>query len=124
MSAYPLLANEKYARWCDRACAQLHFNFCKEGRTKLEKEHWYELFRKSLDAGHEINAAILCNQGMKNDITIPNNILVIVIRVIEKGTFLLIDIEISGDKNVIKKEGEIFIYKHLTIKDSVCRMSK
>jgi len=61
---------------------------------------------------------------MKNDITIPNNILVIVIRVIEKGTFLLIDIEISGDKNVIKKEGEIFIYKHLTIKDSVCRMSK
>jgi hypothetical protein len=32
--------------------------------------------------------------------------------------------EISGDKNVIKKEGENFIYNHLTIEESVCRKSK
>jgi len=43
---------------------------------------------------------------MKNDRTIPNNILVIVISDIEKGACLLIDTEISGDRNVIKKEAE------------------
>lgn len=106
ISACQLLVNEQYVRRLDRACAQLHFNFCKEGGIKLEKEYWYEHFRKTLEASHEINVAILCNQQMKNDRTIPNNILVIVISDIEKGACLLIDTEISGDRNVIKKEAE------------------
>jgi len=45
---------------------------------------------------------------MKTDRTIPNNILVNVIRDFEKGACLLIDTEISGDRNVIKKEAEKF----------------
>jgi hypothetical protein len=42
--------------------------------------------------------------------------IIIIIRDNEKGTFMLIDVEISGDRNVIKKEAEkILKYKDLTI---------
>jgi len=40
------------------------------------------------------------------DRTIPNNKPDIIIRDNEKGTCMLIDVAISGDRNVIKKEGE------------------
>ena len=67
-------------------CAQLHFNICKE-RVQLDKKHWYEHVPKSVET----------NQG-------------------GKGTCMLIDIAISGDRNVIKKEGEkILKYKNLAI---------
>ena len=50
------------------------------------------------------------------DRTIPNNIPDIIIRDNEKGTCMLIDVAISGDRNVIKKEAEkILKYKDLTI---------
>jgi hypothetical protein len=45
---------------------------------------------------------------MKRNWRIPNNILVIVIHDIENGACLLIDSEISGDINVIKREAEKF----------------
>ena len=38
----------------------------------------------------------------------------IIIRVKEKGTCMLIDIAISGDRNVIRKEAKIFKTKDLT----------
>jgi len=47
--------------------------------------------------------------------TIPNNKPDIIIRDNEKGTCTLIDVAISGDRNVIKKEaGKILKYKDLT----------
>ena len=47
--------------------------------------------------------------------TIPNNKPDIIIRDNEKGTCILIDVAISGDRNVIKKEAEkILKYKDLT----------
>jgi len=46
----------------------------------------------------------------------PNNKPEIIIRDNEKGTCMLIDVAISGDRNVIKKEAEkILKYKDLTI---------
>jgi hypothetical protein len=49
-------------------------------------------------------------------ITVPNNKPDIIIRDTEKGTCMSIDIAISGDRNVIKKEAEkILKYKDLTI---------
>jgi len=49
-------------------------------------------------------------------ITIPNNKPDIIIRDNEKGTCVLIDVAISGDRNVITKEAEkILKYKDLTI---------
>ena len=52
---------------------------------------------------------------MQTDRTFPNNKPDIIIPENEKGTCMLIDVAISGDKNVIKKEGEkILKYKDLT----------
>jgi len=59
---------------------------------------------------------IMWNQQVQTDRTIPNNKPDITIRDSEKGTCMLIDVAISGDINVIKKEGEkILKYKELTI---------
>ena len=56
------------------------------------------------------------NQQIQTDRTIPNNKPDIIILDNEKGTCMLIDVAISGDSNVIKKEIEkILKYKDLTI---------
>jgi len=58
----------------------------------------------------------LWNQQIQTDRTIPSNKPDIIIRDNEKGTCLLIDVTISGDRNVIKKEAKkILKYKDLTI---------
>jgi len=58
----------------------------------------------------------LWNQQIQTDRTIPNNKPDIIIGDNEKGTCVLIDVAISGDRNVIKKETEkILKYKDLTI---------
>ena len=46
------------------------------------------------------------NQQVQTDRTIPNNKPDIIIRDNEKRTCMLIDVAISGDRNVIKKEAE------------------
>ena len=46
------------------------------------------------------------NQQVQTDRTIPNNKPDIIIRDNEVGTCMLIDVAISGDRNVIKKEAE------------------
>jgi len=59
---------------------------------------------------------MLWNQQVQTDRTIPINKPDIIIRDNEKGTCMLIDVAISGDRNVIKKEAEkILKYKDLTI---------
>jgi len=59
---------------------------------------------------------LLWNQQLQTDGTIPNNKPDIIIRDNEKGTCMLIDVAISGDRNVIKKEAEKTLkYKDLTI---------
>ena len=53
---------------------------------------------------------------MQTDRTIPSNKPDIIISDDEKGTCVLTDVAISGDRNVIKKEAEkILKYKDLTI---------
>jgi hypothetical protein len=53
---------------------------------------------------------------VKTDRTVPSNKPDIAIRDNEKGTFMLIDVAISGNRNVIKKGAEkILKYKNLTI---------
>jgi len=55
-------------------------------------------------------------QQVQTDRTIPNNKPDIIIRDDEKGTCMLIDVAISGDRNVIKKESQMILkYKDLTI---------
>ena len=71
---------------------------------------------KSVETSQGGKVSILWNQQVQTDRTVPNNKPDIIIRDNEKGTCMLIDVAISGDRNVIKKEGErILKYKHLTI---------
>jgi len=56
------------------------------------------------------------DQQVQTDRNIPNNKPDFVIGDNEKGTCMLIDVGVSGDKNVIKKEAEkILKYKELVI---------
>ena len=71
---------------------------------------------KSVETSEGGKVTILWNQQVQTDRTIPNNKPDIIIRDNEKGTCMLIDLAISGDRNVIKKEAEkILKYKNLKI---------
>jgi hypothetical protein len=82
----------------------------------LDKKHWYEHVPKSIETNHDGKVTVLWNQQVQTDRTIPNNKPDIIIGDNEKCMCMLIDVAISGDRNVIKKEAEkIPKYKHLTI---------
>ena len=69
---------------------------------------------KSVETNQGGKVIILWNQQVQTDRTIPNNKPDIIIRDNEKGACMLIDVAISGDRNVIKKESEkILICKNL-----------
>jgi hypothetical protein len=71
---------------------------------------------KSVQTSRGDKVTILWNQQVQTDRTIPNNQPDIVIRDNEKGTCMLIDVAVPGDRNVIQKEAEkILKYKDLTI---------
>jgi len=84
--------------------------------VEFGKKHWYEHVSKSVETSQGGKVTILWNQQVQTDRTILNNKPDIIIGDNEKGTCLLIDVAISGDRNVIKKEAEkILKYKDLTI---------
>jgi len=116
ISACPIPPKEQYINRHDRVCAQLYFNICKETGVQLDKKHWYENVPKSVETVQGGNVTILWNQQVQTDRTIPNNKPEIIIHDDEKRTCMLIDVAISGDRNVIKKEAEkILKYKDLAI---------
>ena len=85
-------------------------------RVRVGQKHWYEHVPKSVETSEGGKVNILWNQQVQTDRTIPNNKPDIIIRDNEKGTCMLMDAAISGDRNVIKKEAEkILKYKDLTI---------
>jgi len=97
-------------------CAQLHLNICKETGVQLDKKCWYEHVPKSVETSRGGKVNILWDQQVQTDRTIPNNKPHIKICDNEKGTCMLIDSGISGDRNLIKNEAEkILKYKDLTI---------
>jgi hypothetical protein len=59
---------------------------------------------KSIETIQGGKATILWNQQTQTDRTIPNNKPDIIIRDNGKGTCMLIDVAISGDRNVILKK--------------------
>jgi hypothetical protein len=116
ISACPILAKEPYVKCNDRVSAQIHFNICTEIWVQLDKKHWYEHVPKSVVTNQGGKVTILWNQQVRTDRTIPNNKPDIIIRDNENGTCMLIDVAISGNRSVIKKEAEnILKYKDLTI---------
>jgi hypothetical protein len=97
----------------------------KEG-VLLDKKKWYELVLKPVQASPEGQVTVLWNQQVQNDGNTPNNKPDIIIRDNEKGKFsMLLDVAISGDRNVVKKAAEkILIYAHLKTKYSPCGLLK
>ena len=88
----------------NRVCAQLQFNICKETAVKLDDKHWYDHVPQSVETSHEGKVTILWIQQVQTDRTIPNNKPDIIFRDNKKGTRMLIDVAIPGDRNLIKKE--------------------
>jgi len=74
--------------------------------TIEKKKHWYEHVPKSVETSQGGKVPILWNQQVQTNRTIPNNKPDIIICDNEKGTCMLIDSAISGDRNVIKKSRE------------------
>jgi len=80
-------------------------------RGTIGQKYWYEHVPKSVETSQGGN-----NQQVQTDRTITTNKPDIIIRDNEKGTYMLIDVVISGDRIVIKKEvDKILKYKDLTI---------
>jgi len=69
----------------------------------LDKKHWYEHVPKLVETSQGDKVTILWNQQIQTDRTVPNNKPDIIIRDNEKGTCVIIDVGISGDRNVMKK---------------------
>jgi len=67
----------------------------------LDKKHQYEHVPKSVETSQGGKVTILWNQQVQTDRTIPSNKPDIIIRDNEKRTCMLIDVAISGDRNVI-----------------------
>ena len=87
-----------------------------QGNRGTTGKHWYEHVPKSAETSQGGKVSIWWNQQVQTDRTIPNNKLDIIICDNEKGTCMLIDVAISEDRNVIKKEAEkILKYKEFTI---------
>jgi hypothetical protein len=85
-------------------CAQLHFNICKEIWVKLGNKHWYDHVPKSFETNHEGEVTLLWNQQVWTDRTVPNNKPDTIIHDDKKGTCMLINVAIPGERNVIKRE--------------------
>jgi len=84
--------------------------------VQLDKKHWYEHVPKSVETSQGGKVTILWNQQVQTDRTVPNNKPDIIICNTEKGTCMLIDVVMSGERNVIKKDAEkILKYKDLTV---------
>ena len=82
--------------------------------VKLDNEH--DHVPKPVETRHEGKVTILWNQQVRTDRTIRNNKPDIIILDNKKGTCMLIDVAISGDRNVIKREAEkILKYTDLII---------
>jgi len=85
-------------------------------RGTIGQKQWYECVPKSVETSQGGKVTILWNQQVQTDRTISSNKPDIIIRDNEKGTCMLIDVAVSGDRNVIKKEAEKTLkYKDRTI---------
>jgi hypothetical protein len=87
-------------------CAELHFNTCKEIEVQSDNEQRYDHVPKLVQTGHEGTVTTVWDQQVQTDTTIRDNKPNMLIRDYENGTGLLIDTDMSGDRNVVNKETE------------------
>ena len=75
-------------------------------RDEIGNKYYYDHVPKSVETSHEGKVAILWNQQVRTDRTVPNNKPDIIIRDNAQGTCVLTDVAIPADRNAIKKEAE------------------
>ena len=89
----------------DKACAELQCNILNEIGVKSNNEHWYAQVLKLVVTNHN---KCKPTEPHKPDAIIHNN---------ENGTCMLIDVEISRGRNMVKKQAQkILKYEYFTIK--------
>jgi len=108
ISACPILAQEQYIKRHDTVCAQLQFNICKGTGAQLDIKQCYEHVPEWVETSEGGKVTVLWNRQVQTDRTIRNNKPDIIIRDNEKGTCMLIDVAMSGDRNVIKRKQRRF----------------
>ena len=79
-----------------------HMQGNRETAVQLGKNPWYEHVPKSVETNEGGKVTILWNQQIQTDRIISNNKPDIIIRDNGKGTCMLIEVAISGDRNVMK----------------------
>jgi hypothetical protein len=95
-------------------CAQIHFIIFTEAGVKLENERWYEHESTLVETSREGKVTLLWSQQVQTARTIPDNKPDIIICDNEKGTHVLLNVAVSGDRIVTDKEAEkILKYKDL-----------
>jgi hypothetical protein len=72
-------------------------------KGKIIQQTLVDHLPKSVRTSHEGTVTILWYQQERTDRTIPNNKPDIIIRGDKKGSYMLTDVAIPGDRNVIKK---------------------
>ena len=77
---------------------------CTVTGIRSDNGHWYGHVSKSVETNSEDKVTTLWKQQVPTDRTIPNNKPDIIICGSERGTRIVIDVAISGDRIVIKKK--------------------
>jgi 7-cyano-7-deazaguanine synthase in queuosine biosynthesis len=104
MSAYPVLSKEQYIKRHDSVHATT-LQYMQRNRVKI-RQLWHKHIPESVETSQEGKVTILWNPQMQTVRTLSNNKPDIINRDNEKGTCVLIDVAIPGDRNVIKKGAE------------------
>jgi len=77
-------------------------------RSTVGQKQWYEHVPEWVETSEGGKVTVLWNRQVQTDRTIRNNRPDIIIRDNEKGTCMLIDVVMSGDRNVIKRKQRRF----------------
>ena len=73
---------------------------------KLDNKRRYDHVPQSVESNNEGKVTVLWNQQVRTDRIIPNYRPYIIMRDNERRICMILDVAISGDRNVIKKESE------------------
>jgi hypothetical protein len=112
-SGCPILAKNEYIIRHDKVCTHLHYSICKTLIIETT-ENWYSHISKSVCQHEDIT--VLWNQGVQTDREVLANRPNIIIKNMRDKIFLLIDVAIPSDRNVMQKESENKLkYKNLSI---------
>jgi hypothetical protein len=88
----------------DKICTHLHYSICKTSGIETTENRYSHIPNPVCE--HEDITTTLWNQGVKTDREVLTNRPDIIIKNKKDRIFLLVDVVIPSDRNVIRKESE------------------